>query len=153
YEAVMNMDYLDAALSESLRLYPVAARLERVCKKTVEINGLIIPKDMVVMIPTFALHRDPDYWSEPESFKPERFTKGNKESIDPYMYMPFGLGPRNCIGMRFAQVTMKLAIVEILQRFDISVCEETQVPLELGLNGFLAPKDPIKLKLKPRTAP
>lgn len=72
YEAVMNMDYLDAALSESLRLYPVAARLERVCKKTVDINGLIIPKDMVVMIPTFALHRDPDYWSEPESFKPER---------------------------------------------------------------------------------
>ncbi|XP_056111007.1 cytochrome P450 3A30-like [Rhinichthys klamathensis goyatoka] len=152
YEAVMNMDYLDAALNESLRLFPVAARLERVCKKTVEINGIIIPKDMVVMIPTFALHRDPDYWSDPESFKPERFTKGNKETIDPYMYMPFGLGPRNCIGMRFAQVTMKLAIVEILQRFDISVCAETQVPLELGLNGFLSPKDPIKLKLEPRTA-
>ncbi|XP_077094334.1 cytochrome P450 3A30-like isoform X1 [Siphateles boraxobius] len=152
YEAVMNMDYLDAALNESLRLFPVAARLERVCKKTVEINGVIIPKDMVVMIPTFALHRDPDYWSDPESFKPERFTKGNKETIDPYMYMPFGLGPRNCIGMRFAQLTMKLAIAEILQRFDVSVCAETQVPLELGLNGLLAPKDPIKLKLKPRTA-
>ncbi|XP_077094360.1 cytochrome P450 3A30-like [Siphateles boraxobius] len=152
YEAVMNMDYLDAALNESLRLFPVIARLERVCKKTVEINGVIIPKDTVVMIPTFALHRDPDYWSDPESFKPERFTKGNKETIDPYMYMPFGLGPRNCIGMRFAQLTMKLAIVEILQRFDVSVCAETQVPLELGLNGLLAPKDPIKLKLKPRTA-
>ncbi|XDV17067.1 hypothetical protein PO909_016512 [Leuciscus waleckii] len=72
YEVVMNMDYLDAALNESLRLFPVIARLERVCKKMVEINGVIIPKDMVVMIPTFALHRDPDYWSDPESFKPER---------------------------------------------------------------------------------
>ncbi|XP_016116666.1 cytochrome P450 3A56-like [Sinocyclocheilus grahami] len=150
YEAVMNMEYLDAALHESLRLFPVAGRLERVCKKTVDINGLLIPKDMVVMIPTYALHRDPDYWSDPESFKPERFTKDNNESIDPYMYMPFGLGPRNCIGMRFAQVTMKLAIVEILQRFDISVCDQTQVPLELGINGFLSPKEPIKLKLKPR---
>lgn len=150
YEGVMNMEYLDAALNESLRLFPVAGRLERVCKKTVDINGLLVQKDMVVMIPTYALHRDPDYWSDPESFKPERFTKDNKESIDPYMYMPFGLGPRNCIGMRFAQVTMKLAIVEILQRFDVSVCDQTQVPLELSISGFLAPKEPIKLKLKPR---
>ncbi|KAL1281617.1 hypothetical protein QQF64_000420 [Cirrhinus molitorella] len=150
YEAMMNMDYLDAALCESLRVFPILGRLERVCKKTVDINGLLIPKDTVVMIPTFVLHRDPDYWSDPESFKPERFTKGNKESIDPYMYMPFGLGPRNCIGMRFAQVTMKLAIVEVLQRFDVSVCAETQVPLELGNNGFLVPKNPVKLK---RTCP
>ncbi|XP_059410972.1 cytochrome P450 3A27-like isoform X1 [Carassius carassius] len=149
YEGVMNMEYLDAALNESLRLFPVAGRLERVCKKTVDINGLLVPKDMVVMIPTYALHRDPDYWSNPESFKPERFTKDNKESIDPYMYMPFGLGPRNCIGMRFAQVTMKLAIVEILQRFDVSVCDQTQIPLELSFNGLLAPKEPIKLKLTP----
>uniref|UniRef100_A0A673JEU3 Cytochrome P450 3A n=1 Tax=Sinocyclocheilus rhinocerous TaxID=307959 RepID=A0A673JEU3_9TELE len=148
YEVVMNMEYLDAALNESLRLFPIVGRLERVCKKTVDINGLLIPKDMVVMIPTFALHRDPDYWSDPESFKPERFTKGNKESIDPYMYMPFGLGPRNCIGMRFAQVSMKLAIVEILQRFDVSVCDQTQVPLELGTSGLLVPKDPIKLQFK-----
>ncbi|KAL0202234.1 hypothetical protein M9458_000252, partial [Cirrhinus mrigala] len=71
YEGIMNMDYLDAALSESLRLFPVAGRLERVCKKTVDVNGLLIPKDTVVMIPTYALHRDPDYWSDPESFKPE----------------------------------------------------------------------------------
>ncbi|XP_051982503.1 cytochrome P450 3A30-like isoform X1 [Xyrauchen texanus] len=150
YEKMMNMDYLDAALNESLRLFPVGARLERVCKKTVEINGLLIPKDTVVMIPIYALHRDPEYWIDPESFKPERFTKEHKESIDPYMFMPFGAGPRNCIGMRFAQVTMKLAIVEILQRFDVCVCEETQVPVELGISGFLAPKDPIKLKLIPR---
>ncbi len=79
YEGVMNMDYLDAALSESLRLFPVAGRLERICKKTVDINGLLIPKDVVVMIPTYALHRDPDYWSDPESFKPERL--GNNHSL------------------------------------------------------------------------
>ncbi|XP_066516425.1 cytochrome P450 3A30-like [Hoplias malabaricus] len=150
YDAVMNMEYLDAALHESLRLYPVGARLERVCKKTVEINGVTIPKGTVIVVPVFPLHRDPEYWPEPETFKPERFSKENKDSVDPYVYMPFGAGPRNCIGMRFAQVAMKLAIVEILQRFDISVCEETQVPLELGMSGLLAPKDPVKLKFTPR---
>ncbi|KAF5889819.1 cytochrome P450 3A30-like [Clarias magur] len=150
YDGVMNMDYLDAALNESLRLYPVALRLERVCKKTVEISGVTIPKDSVVMVPIYALHRDPEYWPNPETFKPERFTKENKESIDQYAYMPFGLGPRNCIGMRFALVIMKLAAVQILQRFDISLSEETKVPLELNNSGFLAPKNPIKLKFTPR---
>ncbi|XP_066516422.1 cytochrome P450 3A56-like isoform X2 [Hoplias malabaricus] len=150
YDAMMNMEYLDAAVDETLRLYPVAGRLDRICKKTVEINGVTIPEGTCIMVPVFPLHRDPEYWPEPEVFKPERFSKENKDSVDPYVYMPFGAGPRNCIGMRFAQVAMKLAIVEILKRFDVSVCEETQVPLELGLNAFLTPKIPIKLSFTPR---
>ncbi|XP_027026676.2 cytochrome P450 3A40-like [Tachysurus fulvidraco] len=150
YDTVMNMDYLDATVNESLRLYPVALRLERVCKKTVEINDLTIPKDTVVLIPIYALHRDPEFWPDPETFNPERFTKENKESIEQYAYMPFGLGPRNCIGMRFALVAMKLAIVEILQRFDISLSEETKVPLKLNNSGLLAPEEPIKIIFTPR---
>ncbi|KAL7851844.1 hypothetical protein SRHO_G00176290 [Serrasalmus rhombeus] len=150
YDAVMSMDYLDAALNESLRLYPVAARTDRVAKKTVEINGVNIPRGTTVMIPIYPLHRDPEYWPDPDTFNPERFTKENKESIDPYMYMPFGAGPRNCIGMRFALVSMKLAIVEILQRFDVNICDETKIPLELGNDAFLSPKDPIKLRFTPR---
>lgn len=69
----MNMDYLDATLNESMRLYPVVPRLERLCKKTVEICGLTIPKGTVVLVPTYVLHRDPEYWSEPETFNPERW--------------------------------------------------------------------------------
>ncbi|MCJ8748301.1 hypothetical protein PDJAM_G00163220 [Pangasius djambal] len=150
YDTVMNMDYLDAALNESLRLYPVIFRLHRVCKKTVEINGLTIPKDTVVLIPTYAIQRDPEYWTEPDTFKPERFTQKNKENIEQCAYMPFGVGPRNCIGMKFALVIIKLAVVEILQRFDISLSEETKVPLELINTGILAPKHPIKLKFSNR---
>ncbi|KAF7689171.1 cytochrome P450 3A30-like isoform X3 [Silurus meridionalis] len=150
YDTVMNMDYLDAALNESLRLYPVALRLERICKKTVEINGLTIPKGTVVMVPIYALHRDPEFWTDPETYNPERFTQENKENIEQYAYMPFGLGPRNCIGMRFALIIMKLAAVEILRRFDISLSEETKVPLKLNNSGLLAPEDPIKLKFTPR---
>uniref|UniRef100_A0A8K9XWM3 unspecific monooxygenase n=1 Tax=Oncorhynchus mykiss TaxID=8022 RepID=A0A8K9XWM3_ONCMY len=151
YEALMQMDYLDCVLNESLRLYPIAPRLERVAKKTVEINGIVIPKDCVVLVPTWTLHRDPEIWSDPEEFKPERFSKENKEPIDPYTYMPFGAGPRNCIGMRFAMIMMKLAMVEILQSFTFSVCDETEIPLEIDNQGLLMPKRPIKLRLEPRS--
>uniref|UniRef100_A0A3P8ZVA0 unspecific monooxygenase n=1 Tax=Esox lucius TaxID=8010 RepID=A0A3P8ZVA0_ESOLU len=151
YEALMQMEYLDSVLNESLRLYPIAPRLERVAKKTVEINGIIIPKDCVVLVPTWTLHRDPEIWSDPEEFKPERFSKENKESIDPYSYMPFGAGPRNCIGMRFALIMIKLAMVEILQSYTFTACEETQIPLEMDIQGLLMPKQPIKLKLEPRS--
>uniref|UniRef100_A0A669EWQ2 unspecific monooxygenase n=1 Tax=Oreochromis niloticus TaxID=8128 RepID=A0A669EWQ2_ORENI len=151
YQELMQMEYLDCVINESLRLFPIASRLERVAKASVEINGFVIPKGMVVMVPTWPMHRDPEIWPEPEKFKPERFSKENKETIDPYIYMPFGAGPRNCIGMRFALVVMKLAIVEILQRYSFSVCKETEIPFELDIQVFLQPKRPIKLKLVPRS--
>lgn len=151
YQELMQMEYLDCVINESLRLFPIASRLERVAKASVEINGFVIPKGMVVMVPTWPMHRDPEIWPEAEKFKPERFSKENKETIDPYSYMPFGAGPRNCIGMRFALVVMKLAIVEILQRYSFSVCKETEIPFELDIQGLLQPKRPIKLKLVPRS--
>lgn len=151
YQELMQMEYLDCVINESLRLFPIASRLERVAKASVEINGFVIPKGMVVMVPTWPMHRDPEIWPEAEKFKPERFSKENKETIDPYSYMPFGAGPRNCIGMRFALVVMKLAIVEILQRYSFSVCKETEIPIELGIKELLQPKRPIKLKLVPRS--
>ncbi|XP_041959210.1 cytochrome P450 3A27-like isoform X1 [Alosa sapidissima] len=151
YEALMQMEYLDCVINETLRLYPPAARIDRICKKTVDVGGVIIPKGTAVMVPNFVLQRDPELWTDPERFKPERFSKENKESIDPYSYMPFGLGPRNCLGMRFALVSMKLAIVELLQRFTISTCAETEIPLELETVGFMAPKRPIKLQLAARS--
>ncbi|XP_036968017.1 cytochrome P450 3A40-like [Acanthopagrus latus] len=153
YQVLMQMEYLDCVINESLRLYPIAPRLERVAKATVEINGLVIPKGMVVMVPTWPLHRNPDLWPDPEAFKPERFSKENKETFDPYTYMPFGAGPRNCIGMRFALVMMKLALVEILQKYSFARCKETEVPLEMDIQGLVMPKRPIKLKLVPRTEP
>ncbi|XP_077878338.1 cytochrome P450 3A9 isoform X2 [Ictidomys tridecemlineatus] len=146
YDTVLQMEYLDLVVNETLRLYPIAGRLQRVCKKDIEINGVPIRKGTVVMIPSFVLHRDPQHWPEPEEFCPERFSKQNKDSIDPYMYMPFGNGPRNCIGMRFALMKMKLALVKVMQNFSFQPCKETQIPLKLANHGLLKPEKPIILK-------
>uniref|UniRef100_A0A8C9JQ84 Cytochrome P450 3A n=2 Tax=Panthera tigris altaica TaxID=74533 RepID=A0A8C9JQ84_PANTA len=150
YDALVQMEYLDMVLNETLRLYPIAGRLERVCKRDVEISGVFIPKGTVVMVPTFTLHRDLDLWPEPEEFHPERFSKKNKDSINPYIYLPFGTGPRNCIGMRFATMNMKLALVTLLQNFSFKPCEETQIPLKLNAQGIIQPEKPIVLKVELR---
>ncbi|XP_061455417.1 cytochrome P450 3A9-like [Rhineura floridana] len=153
YDAIMQLEYLDMVLSETQRLYPLGGRIERLCKKDVEINGVTILKGMVVMIPPSVLHRDPEYWPEPDEFRPERFSKENKEKVDPYTYLPFGAGPRNCLGMRFGLVTMKVAMANLLQHFSFRVCKETQIPLELSNLAFLVPKKPIVLKFVPREGP
>ncbi|XP_028611834.1 cytochrome P450 3A11 [Grammomys surdaster] len=152
YDIVMEMEYLDMVLNETLRVYPIANRLERVCKKDVEIDGVFMPKGSTVMIPSYALHHDPQHWTEPEEFRPERFSKENKGSINPYIYLPFGNGPRNCMGMRFALMNMKLALTKILQNFSFQPCKETQIPLKLSRQGLLQPAKPIVLKVVPRDA-
>uniref|UniRef100_A0ACB8FKF0 Cytochrome P450 3A1 n=1 Tax=Sphaerodactylus townsendi TaxID=933632 RepID=A0ACB8FKF0_9SAUR len=134
----------------TLRLYLLLrGRIERVCKSTIEINGVTIPEGTVTMIPLTPLHRDPEYWPNQKN-SPERFTKENKESTDPYVFLPFGAGPRNCIAMRFALLSLKVAVTVLLQRYSFRPCKETQIPLELDPKGFMQPKKPIMLKMVPR---
>ncbi|XP_015675017.1 cytochrome P450 3A9-like [Protobothrops mucrosquamatus] len=152
YEALMQMEYLDMVLSETLRKHPGTGRLQRVCKKTIKLNGITIPKGMFIMIPPTILHYDPEYWPEPDQFRPERFSKEVKEKINPYTYLPFGAGPRNCIGMRFALLTMKAAVARLMQHFTFQPCKETQIPLVLATKGiFRRPTKPITLKIIHRT--
>ncbi|XP_056897785.1 cytochrome P450 3A40-like isoform X4 [Takifugu flavidus] len=150
YDDLMQLEYLDMVVNESMRVFPILSRLERMTKTSVEINGFTIPKGTVVAIPVYVLQHDKAYWPEPEAFKPERFSKENKDNVDPYAYLPFGAGPRNCIGNRFALVSMKLVIAEILQHYSFVPCKETDIPMVLNTEGLVAPKNPIKLKLKPR---
>ncbi|XP_050836242.1 cytochrome P450 3A12-like [Serinus canaria] len=149
-EALGPMACLEMVMNESIRLHPAGGRLKRVCKKTVELNGVTIAEGMVVLIPAFVLHRDPQYWPEPDEFRPERFSKENKEGIDPYTFLPFGAGPRNCIGMRFAHLVVKVAVVVLLQNFSFRPCKDTPIPLVLDSKGFMQPKKPIVLKMVPR---
>ncbi|OBS73242.1 hypothetical protein A6R68_12181, partial [Neotoma lepida] len=71
YEALVEMEYLDMVVNETMRLCPVSSRINRLSKKDAEINGVFIPKGTLVVIPIFILHQDPKYWPEPEEFCPE----------------------------------------------------------------------------------
>lgn len=88
---------------EVLRRHPAVARLDRICTKDYMLPGnggkpRIIPKGTVVALPTDAFHKDEQYFPNPYKFDPTRFNKENKAKRNTYAYMPFGIGPRSCIG-------------------------------------------------------
>ena len=103
-----------------------------------------------MLIPVYALHRDEEFWSEPDSFIPERFLPENKDSINQFAYLPFGSGPRNCIGMRFAMMEIKTILVKMLQRYRFVRGPETPVPLKMQPRAVLAPAEPVIIRFENR---
>lgn len=100
-------------VNESLRLYPIAGRLERVCKKDVEVNGVFIPKGTVVMVPNFILQRDPTYWSEPEEFRPERYwplRKGTSSRLVGHILTSFSIHDEHVVVHSFICIPMFLEV-------------------------------------------
>ncbi|XP_059152005.1 cytochrome P450 3A16-like [Physella acuta] len=132
YENVQSMAYLDMCINESLRMAPPAFLINRVCVQETVVQGIRFPKGMDFAVPVYAFHTDPEIWPEPEKFDPERFTEENKESRHPYAHIPFGQGPRNCIGMRLALLEMKIALASILQKFTPVSCSKTVYPIKLS---------------------
>uniref|UniRef100_UPI00398E99CA thromboxane-A synthase isoform X3 n=1 Tax=Pristiophorus japonicus TaxID=55135 RepID=UPI00398E99CA len=150
YNNVQKLPYLDMVISESLRMYPPGVRFSRVCEKDCLVNGLLIPAGFTIEVPVGVLHYDPKYWPEPEKFKPERFTAEMKAERHPFVYLPFGAGPRNCIGMRLAQLEIKIALVRLLSKYSFQTCPETQIPVQIKSLGILGPKEGVILKIVPR---
>ncbi|XP_019645052.1 PREDICTED: cytochrome P450 3A8-like [Branchiostoma belcheri] len=151
YEAVNEMRYLDMCVNETLRIYPGAKRFDRFCKADTDVKGLHIPAGTIVNIPAYAIHHDPELWPEPEKFKPERFSKEAQESRDPYAFMPFGSGPRSCLGMRLAMLEIKLALARTLEKFRFVTCEKTESPLRLENNNGNQVTGGVWLKVEART--
>ena len=117
----MKLPYLEAVIKETLRKYPPVIRLERmVTVDEYKLAGVMLKRDDLINIPTYAVHHNPEYYYEPEQFNPERFMPENKHLLVPYTYIPFGQGPRNCIGMRFAYQEIKLLLAKIIPKFEFT---------------------------------
>jgi cytochrome P450 len=116
-EELENCPYLEAVVNETLRLYPAAWIIGRRTVTDEEFEGHLLKKDSELQICILALHRNVKYWSEPDTFKPERFLGENPEPSVKQAYIPFGAGPRRCIGNVFALMEMQVAIAKILMRY------------------------------------
>ncbi|XP_072749235.1 cytochrome P450 9e2-like [Anoplolepis gracilipes] len=143
YEALNGMQYLDAVVNEALRMWSVASVLDRVCTQDFELppalpgdKPFVVRKGSSVWFPAHGLHRDAKYFEKPDEFYPERFLAENKDKLNTSAYLPFGIGPRMCIGNRFALLETKAMIFHLLTRCELKPCAKTSHPLQLSKGSF-----------------
>ncbi|XP_047998667.1 cytochrome P450 6B2-like [Leguminivora glycinivorella] len=122
YDAIKEMNYLAMCYSETLRVFPPVGYRMRKCTKPYIIPGTDITLDpgVKVVIPTKSFHNDPQYWEEPELFIPERFHADNVGKINKNVYLPFGDGPRNCIGERLGVMQSLAGLAALLSQFSVA---------------------------------
>nr|XP_018906494.1 PREDICTED: cytochrome P450 9e2-like isoform X1 [Bemisia tabaci] len=131
YSVVRDLKYTHTVIKECLRLYTPMSVLQRVCTRDYLLPGssVVIPKGTKVIIPIYSIQRDPQYFPEPFEFRPDRFHDVTK--IAPYTFMPFGEGPRFCIGYRFAMAHLKYTIATLVSKFHIEAASTKQNILAL----------------------
>ncbi|XP_023709398.1 probable cytochrome P450 6a14 isoform X4 [Cryptotermes secundus] len=154
YEAVQEMSFLDKVVSETLRKYPPLPALTRECSKPYHIpeTDIVLDTRMKVFISVIGLHHDPKYYPDPDRFDPERFSEEEKQKRHHYVYLPFGEGPRICIGMRFGLMQTKVGLVSLLSKYQFSVSKKTPVPLVFNGKSFLlTPAGGMWLQIKKRS--
>ncbi|TIQ44634.1 cytochrome P450 [Mesorhizobium sp.] len=120
------MPFTRAAFEEALRLYPPAPSINREPIEPETWNGLYIPKYAAVLVMPWVVHRHRKLWDKPDAFMPERFHPENRDRIDRFQYLPFGAGPRVCIGASFAMQEAIIALAILLSRFRFDVTSETR---------------------------
>lgn len=118
YEHITQLTYLEQVIRETLRLYPVAPYLLRFCKEDTKISKCVIPRGATVIVSLYTMHRNKEIWGENAGdFDPDHFSVEQMSKRDPNAFAPFSLGPRNCIGMRYAYLAMKIILATVLRHY------------------------------------
>uniref|UniRef100_A0A336MGL0 CSON000236 protein n=1 Tax=Culicoides sonorensis TaxID=179676 RepID=A0A336MGL0_CULSO len=150
YEALLEMPYLDQVINETLRLYPPLSLLQRKVVKPYKVPGTSykLNPEFVVFISVYGIQRDEKYFENPSEFNPDRFHSDNLDKIVPFSYIPFGEGPRQCLGIRFGMMQTRLGIVTFLRNFKVTKCDKTIPSIELSpTSPMLIPKHGITLNI------
>lgn len=156
FNTIQSMVYMDMVISEVMRLWSAGFILDRTCTMDYNLgkpnkdakHDYIVKKGDSILFPIWAFHRDPQFFPNPEKFDPERFSEENKHNFNSHAYMPFGVGPRNCIGSRFALCEIKAIVYQILLHFEVSPTEKAELKLKKNIFGTLACNDKLKFTLR-----
>jgi cytochrome P450 len=122
-----QLQYTEMVIKEAMRLYPPAFAVTRQNIEDVTIADYPIKKNSIVMVNIYGMHRDVRFFENPDQFRPERFSTENEKNPSKYAYLPFGGGPRVCIGNQFAMMEAKLVLATLAQRFQLSLAPGHQV--------------------------
>ncbi|KAG5326844.1 C6A13 protein, partial [Acromyrmex heyeri] len=160
YDAVNEMTYLHKVYlytfllrtAETMRKYPPLPVLNRICTKEITLpTNIHVPEGTSITIPVLGLHRDPSIYPNPDKFDPERFNADKIEERHSYTYLPFGEGPRNCIGSRFGYTQTKVGLVSLLSKYIFKLHSQTPIPLTFSENSFiLTAKSGVHFTIEPR---
>jgi cytochrome P450 family 9 len=154
YDQLNGMKFLDMVVKEELRKWPPGRTTSRVCTKDYSLiddetgRTYDIKKGTDILIPIMEVHMDPRYHKDPEKFDPYRFSDENKHNINDSIFLPFGIGPRHCMGNRFALLEEKLILFYILSKFSIAAVEST--PKSLKVSKSLGFENEIRIAFKLR---
>lgn len=152
YDTVMNLPYLEGVIKETLRKYPPIGFLERrVSVDSYDLNGIKLERDTLVQIMPGAIHYNEKFYPDPSLFKPNRWLPEKKHLLTPYTFLPFGGGPKNCVGMRFAYQEIKLCLAHLVPRYRFILSQHTAKNLELSI-GFILQVKNIPLCVERRTS-
>lgn len=149
HDDIRQMKYLECVLKESQRIYPSVPLIGRVLNEEITLGGVVIPKQTVIHLHIIGLHRNPEIFPNPDVFDPERFFPENSVNRNPYAFVPFSAGPRNCIGQKFALMEEKAVIANLLRNFEITSLDPRD-KVHVKIEFVLRPDEPLRLKFTPR---
>ncbi|GAB1862297.1 Cytochrome P450 4C1 [Camponotus japonicus] len=146
-KSLHDLPYLDRCLKEALRLYPSVYFISRYNTEDVQLRSYLIPAGTFIHLNIYGVHRDPNFWPNPDIFDPDRFLPDRIQNRHFYSYLPFSAGPRNCIGQRFALLEMKAMIAPLIHNFflePIDYLKDIQMK-----TGIVLRFSPIRIKFIP----
>jgi len=151
YSDVPKFEFATQVIQEALRLYPPFWMVDRMALADDRAGDLAIPRGSTVVVFIYGAHHSPEHWENPESFDPERFTKANEKLHTPFTYLPFGAGPRGCIGGNYAMLQILMILSVLLRKYDLRLVPDQTI--EARPMVILRPKFGIRMTFSEAIAP